>query len=63
MPRRRKVLDPNDFYDLDELEHRLLAFPHRYEQVAKPFQWKFTRRDLDTLLQRLAEPQQLRPAA
>jgi len=60
---QRKVLDPNDFSDLDELEHRLLAFPHRYEQVAKPFQWKFTRRDLDALLQRLAEPQQLRPAA
>jgi hypothetical protein len=60
---QRKILDPNDFTDLDELEHRLLAFAHRYEQVAKPFQWKFTRRDLDRLLQRLAEPQQLRPAA
>ena len=60
---QRKVLDPNDFSDLDELEHRLLAFPHRYEQVAKPFQWKFTRRDLDALLQHLAEPQQLQPAA
>lgn len=60
---QRKVLDPNDFSDLDELEHRLLAFAHRYEQAAKPFQWKFTRRDLDLLLQRLAEPQQLRPAA
>ena len=60
---QRKVLDPNDFSDLDELESRLIAFSQRYEQVAKPFQWKFTRRDLDKLLQRLAEPKRLRPAA
>lgn len=60
---QRKVLAPNDFTDLDDLEQRLLAFQHRYELAAKPFQWKFTRRDLDKLLQRLAEPQQLQPAA
>lgn len=60
---QRKVLAPNDFTDLDDLEQRLLAFQRRYEQAAKPFQWKFTRHDLDKLLQRLAEPQQLRPAA
>jgi len=60
---QRKVLTPNDFTDLDDLEQRLLAFQHRYEQAAKPFQWKFTRHDLDQLLQRLAEPRQLRPAA
>jgi hypothetical protein len=60
---QRKVLAPNDFTDLDDLEQRLLAFQRRYEQAAQPFQWKFTRHDLDKLLQRLAEPQQLRPAA
>jgi hypothetical protein len=60
---QRKVLVPNDFIGLDDLEQRLLAFQRRYEQAAKPFQWKFTRRDLDKLLQRLAEPKQLRPAA
>ena len=60
---QRKVLTPNDFTDLDDLEQRLLAFQHRYEQAAKPFQWNFTRHDLDQLLQRLAEPRQLRPAA
>lgn len=60
---QRKVVVPNDFIDLDDLEQRLLAFQRRYEQAAKPFQWKFTRRDLDKLLQRLAEPKQLRPAA
>ena len=42
----RKVLSPNDFTDLDAVEHRLTAFQERYEQLAKPFEWKFTRADL-----------------
>jgi hypothetical protein len=42
---QRKVLTPNDFPDLDTLEERLLAFGRRYEQIAAPFQWKFTRAD------------------
>jgi hypothetical protein len=52
---QRKVLTPNDFADLDALAERLLAFQERYEQAARPFAWKFTRRDLDRLLSRLAE--------
>jgi len=44
---QRKVLQPNDFTDLTALEERLLAFARHYEQVAQPFQWKFTRDDLD----------------
>lgn len=58
-----KVLAPNDFTDLADLEQRLLAFQHRYELVATPFQWKFTRHDLDQLLQRLAQPDALQPTA
>lgn len=50
---QRKVLQPNDFDDLGVLERRLLAFGCRYEQIATPFEWKFTRRDLDRLLDRL----------
>jgi hypothetical protein len=50
---QRKVLQPNDFSDLDALEQRLLAFGRRYEQIATPFEWKFTRHDLDRLLTRL----------
>jgi len=50
---QRKVLTPNDFASLEDLEQRLLAFQGHYEQVARPFQWKFTRRDLEQLLQRL----------
>ena len=47
---QRKVVTPNDFADLDTLERHLLAFGRRYEQIAAPFQWKFTRADLHQLL-------------
>jgi hypothetical protein len=47
------VLQPNDFADLDALAHRLLQFGRRYEHIAKPFEWKFTRRDLDQILERI----------
>ena len=47
---QRKVVTPNDFADLDTLEAQLLAFGRRYEQIAQPFQWKFTRDDLHKLL-------------
>jgi DDE superfamily endonuclease len=47
---QRKVVTPNDFPDLDTLEQHLLAFGRRYEQIAAPFQWKFTRSDLHHLL-------------
>jgi hypothetical protein len=49
---QRKALTPNDFDDLDALEAHLLAFGRRYEQIAAPFEWKFTRADLDRLLTR-----------
>ena len=50
---QRKALQPNDFPDLDALEQHLLAFGRRYQQIARPFQWKFTRTDLNDLLDRL----------
>jgi DDE superfamily endonuclease len=53
---QRKLLTPNDFADLDTLEKQLLAFGRRYEQIATPFQWKFTRDDLDRLTHRLERP-------
>ncbi len=49
----RKVLTPNDFPDLAKVERRLIDFERRYEQVAQPFEWKFTRQDLANLLRRL----------
>jgi len=59
---QRKVLTPNDFVDLAEVEARLLAFERRYEEAAKPFEWKFTRQDLRKLMDRL-EGKDLLPAA
>jgi transposase len=54
---QRKVLTPNDFVDLPDVETRLSAFEHRYNAAAKPFDWKFTKTDLDALLKRLATHQ------
>jgi len=53
---QRKVLQPNDFTALTAVEERLLGFGRHYEQVAQPFEWKFTRDDLDSLLERLDTP-------
>ena len=36
------------------LEDRLLQFQAHYEEVAKPFEWRFTRRDLQDLLRKLS---------
>jgi hypothetical protein len=55
--------DPNDFTDLGEVAQRLLGFQRRYEQTAVPFDWRFTRADLDDLLRRLDEREQLAKAA
>ena len=60
---QRKVLTPNDFTDLAEVGERLLAFQARYEQVAKPFEWKFTGQDLRRLMDRIAEREALPLAA
>ena len=60
---QRKVLTPNDFTDLDEVEARLVAFERRYEATAQPFEWKFTRKDLRELMKRLEEKHALLAAA
>lgn len=60
---QRKVLTPNDFNSLTRLRDRLLAFQVHYAQVAKPFQWKFTRRDLQELMAKLAVEEEVRRAA
>lgn len=50
---QRKALTPNDFASLNALKLRILDFQRRYETIGKPFEWKFTRRDLDQLLCKL----------
>jgi transposase len=50
---QRKVLTPNDFANLDQIRDRLTAFEARYNAIARPFTWKFTRTDLSDLLRRI----------
>jgi transposase len=50
---QRKVLAPNDFTDLDQIRGRLAAFETRYNAIARPFDWKYTRTDLSDLLHRI----------
>jgi hypothetical protein len=60
---QRKVLTPNDFASLQEVAQRLLAFQDLYERAAKPFEWKFTRADLQELMNKLNLKPQLALAA
>jgi hypothetical protein len=50
---QRKVLTPNDFPSLEAVADRLYQFERRYEKIAKPFEWKFTRADLKRTLERI----------
>jgi hypothetical protein len=56
---QRKVLTPNDFRSLNEVAERLLSFQERYEETAKPFEWKFTKKDLRDLLRRISFREQI----
>jgi hypothetical protein len=60
---QRKVLTPNDFSSLAQVAERLLAFQHFYEQIAKPFEWKFTRADLRDLMLKISRPAPIALAA
>ncbi len=51
---QRKVVSPNDFTDLAEVEQRLVDFEKRYNDTATPFWWRFTRDDLHDLLARIS---------
>jgi transposase len=50
---QRKVVKPADFTDLDDLGRQLTAFEPRYNATARPFDWRFTRTDLNDLIRRL----------
>jgi hypothetical protein len=43
---QRKLLDPNDFPDTAALARALNDFERHYNEVAKPFDWNFTRAEL-----------------
>lgn len=50
---QRKVLTPNDFISHVSLQQRIMDFQNYYEKIAKPFQWKFTRKNLDDIIEKL----------
>jgi hypothetical protein len=52
---QRKLLTPDDFESLDELAAQILAFEKHYNAAARPFDWKFTRTDLNKLLARIRQ--------
>ena len=58
---QRKALTPNDFTSLDQIHERLAAFETRYNAIARPFNWKFTRTDLQDLLHRIDAPTRASP--
>lgn len=59
---QRKVLEPNETDDLTVLQQRLMDFQVYYENAATPFEWKFTRDDLNRLLLRLQEQERCQQA-
>jgi transposase len=50
---QRKAINPNDFADLNQLSERILSFQDRYNTTATPFDWTYTRDDLNAFLHRL----------
>ncbi|GAA4346245.1 hypothetical protein GCM10023165_30850 [Variovorax defluvii] len=52
---QRKVLTPNDFPCLEALAQRLASFERYFESIAHPFEWKFTRTDLNALITRMRD--------
>ena len=52
---QKKVLTPNDFPSLEAVERRLLDFQIRYQQIARPFRWNFTRKDLKEKLKLISD--------
>jgi transposase len=60
---QRKALTPNDFTGLDQIRDRLAAFEVRYNAIARPFSWKFSRTDLQDLLHRIDAHNKAQPHA
>ena len=51
---QRKVLTPNDYPDLNTVKSYLMDFQEKYELIAKPFKWKFTKKDLKEILDKVS---------
>jgi hypothetical protein len=53
------MLEPNDFDNLGDVARTLNDFERHWNEIAEPFDWRFTRDDLAALIDRLRpyEPQ------
>jgi DDE superfamily endonuclease len=51
---QRKLLTPNDFDNLAVLARTLNEFERHYNEIAQPFDWRFTRADLHQFILRLS---------
>lgn len=60
---QRKVLTPNDYPSAAAVADALHRFERHYENYAQPFQWKFTRTDLNRLLRKLHSADPISAAA
>ena len=60
---QRKVLTPNDFASLEEVEQRLRLYEALTNQEPHPFDWKFDRAALQTFLAKLEAKRTLLPSA
>jgi transposase len=60
---QRKVISPNDFTSLNQIRDRLATFEIRYNAIARPFSWKFTRTGLNDLLRRIDAHDKTQPHA
>jgi DDE superfamily endonuclease len=56
---QRKVLTPNDFANLEAIQLRLALYEELSNQRPTPFQWKFDRTELVTLLAKIEAHQKL----
>jgi hypothetical protein len=52
---QRKVLTPLDVANEETLTQRLLGFQDYYQEIARPFSWKFTTTDLKKRLEAVQE--------
>lgn len=59
---QRKVLTPNDFASLEEVEQRLRLYEELSNQEPRPFEWKFDRAALQTFLAKLEVKRELAPS-
>jgi len=50
---QRKALTPNYFSSLNDLASTIMEFQRRYEHAAKPFEWKFTKENLQKMMSKL----------